>query len=157
MAESLLRAGEYEYNYSNYDKALEYFEDCKNLINSNWQVKNRFIKFCSEINLWKKTNETYKQIAKNKWSYYNTSSMEEAIDFLKSKNCSEQILKDYEHYYYLYKAYNESKSNRISNLNMARKLYDPIEFNGIIYYPGFTTHLYDKSRNEDDLQNRINQ
>lgn len=156
LAISLLRAGEKEYSYSNYDKALEYFEECKNLINSNWQVKNGFNKFRTNFeDLSFFIKETCENIAKNKWSYYNTSSMEEAIYFLKSKNC---YLPDYEYYYYLYKAYKESKSNRTSNLELARKIKDPIDFiNGIFYPHGFTTHLYNKSRKVTDLQNRISQ
>ena len=150
LVNSLLFYGE-EYtgeDYYNADIAIPYFEEALNIINSYWQVKN---KFCYLNRLKNKLAKSYEHIAKNKWTNYNISSMESAIDYLKkvdNLNVSCSLRKKFELYYYLYKAYNESKSYRTSNLDKARKF----EESGIN-----VSDIYYKSRHINDLLNVIEQ
>ena len=151
LANSLLFNGEEYVNYHDYynaDLAIPYFEEALNIINSYWQVKN---KFCYLNRLKTKLAKSYEHIAKNKWSNYDINSMESTIDYLKkveNLNVGCLLIKNFKLYYYLYKAYNESKSYRTSNLDMARKF----EENGIN-----VSDIYYKSRHINDLQNSIEQ
>ena len=73
-------------------------------MNGNWKVKDRF---GSRINdLKKKLGETYYEIAKEKWSNYDTNFMETSIGYFKNASYyNVGSSRGYELYYYLYKAY----------------------------------------------------
>ena len=92
-------------------------------MNGNWKVKDLF---GSRINdLKKKLGETYYEIAKEKWSNYDTNFMETSIGYFKNASYyNVGSSRGYELYYYLYKAFYESKYNRTANLDMARKFED---------------------------------
>ena len=101
-------------------------------MNENWKVKDWF---GSRINDWKKKlGETYYEIAKEKWSNYDTYPIETSIEYFKKASYYNfGSSRDYELYYYLSKAYYESKSNRTANLDMSRKFEDN-RCNGKIYF-----------------------
>jgi TolA-binding protein len=162
LALSLYQCGKENYDNYNYFDAKDYLEEALNFLNSNWQIKNR----CSNSGLLSdikiKLGRTFEKIAIQKWSDYNIYSMEDSFDYLRKANnyCDEKsLLRVTQLYYYLYKAYNESKSNRTSNLDMARK--NKIEnttcsVSGFSdYYRGNVHDLYDKSRRIDELENQI--
>jgi hypothetical protein len=120
---SLYYYGEERYNSKCYHDAKDSFEEALKILNENYKARDRF---ASKINDLKKyLGNSYYEIAKIKWNDYNTNYMEESIEYFK-KACSYNVgnPKDYQLYYYLYKAYYESKSNRTSNLDMARKFED---------------------------------
>ena len=115
-----------------------------------------------------KLNDTLIEIAKENWSN-NITSMETAMDYLrKAKNLynvssiEDFYLRAIKLYYYCYKAYYESSSNRTSNLDMARKYQKDGSFsayNGIFSNTGIddVNYLYNKSRNIDNLESQIGQ
>ena len=157
---SLNHYGDENYDNENYFDAKDNLEEALNFLNSNWQIKNRCYGYPSCIKL--KLGRTYEKIAIQKWSDYNIYSMEDSFDYLRKANnyCDEKsLLRVTQLYYYLYKAYNESKSNSTSNLDMARK--NKIEnttcsVSGFSdYYRGNVHDLYDKSRRIDELENQI--
>ncbi len=83
LANSLIFYGEEFVNHDDYynaDIAISYFEEALNIINSYWQVKN---KFCYLNRLKNKLTKSYEYIAKGKWSNYDINSMESTIDYLK--------------------------------------------------------------------------
>ena len=157
---SLNHYGDENYDNENYFDAKDNLEEALNFLNSNWQIKNRCYGYPSCIKL--KLGRTYEKIAIQKWSDYNIYSMEDSLDYLRKANNyrdEKMLLRVTQLYYYLYKAYNESKSNRTSNLDMARK--NKIEnttcsISGFSdYYKGNVHDLYDKSRRIDELENQI--
>jgi DNA repair exonuclease SbcCD ATPase subunit len=157
---SLNHYGDENYDNENYFDAKDNLEEALNFLNSNWQIKNRCYGYLSCIKL--KLGKTYEKIAIQKWSDYNIYSMEDSLDYLRKANNyrdEKMLLRVTQLYYYLYKAYNESKSNRTSNLDMARK--NKIEnttcsVSGFSdYYRGNVHDLYDKSRRIDELENQI--
>ena len=88
----------------------------------------------------------YEKLAREYWNNNGIYYMEKSIDYLnKSKNLNRilSIQKNLELYYYLYKAYYESNSYRISNLENAKK-FEENEIN--------VTNLYNKSKHISDLE-----
>ena len=162
---SLYQYGKENYDNENYFDAKDALEEALNFLNSNWQIKNRCSNngYLSSIKL--KLGETYEKISIQKWSDDNIYSMEESLNYLRKANnyCGKKDeLRVRQLYYYLYKAYNESKSNRTSNLDMARKY--KIEGGTFFSCKGFSdsgidsvNDLYYKSRHIDDLENQIGQ
>jgi len=158
---SLNHYGDENYDNENYFDAKDNLEEALNFLNSNWQIKNRCYGYLSCIKL--KLGRTYEKIAIQKWSDYNIYSMEDSLDYLRKANNyrdEKMLLRVTQLYYYLYKAYNESKSNRTSNLDMARK--NKLDENCTCsisgfsdYYKGNVHDLYDKSRRIDELENQI--
>ena len=95
------------------------------IFNGNyWKLKDKILSH-NVNNIKKELGKSYCEIAKIKWNYYDINSMEASLEYLKKANdYNVEYSKYYQLYYYLYKAYYESKSNRTSNLDMARKLED---------------------------------
>ena len=122
----------------NYEEAAEYYmkiikkfdEECF-YYESYQRFGEKLAKVC-----WKNNNDIY--------------SMEKSIDFLnkQSKKLKEPLsfINKLELYYYLYKAYNESKCFRTSNLEKAKNF----EENEI-----YVTGLYNKSKLIEELNNAI--
>ena len=107
-------------------------------------------------------------MAKNKWSNYDTKYMEESIEYAKKANnynVNVGTPKDYQLYYYLYKAYNESKYWWTSNLDMARKFENHRPTSGFFCYSFDykdyniydVTIYYNKSMHITELENQIEQ
>ena len=120
---SLYFYGGEKFENKSYWDAKEYFEEVLKFLNENWKVKDWF---GSRINdLKKKLGETYYEIAKEKWSNYDTYPIETSIEYFKKASYyNVGSSRGYELYYYLYKAFYESKYNRTANLDMARKFED---------------------------------
>ena len=161
LVKSLENYGIEQYNYENYSNACEYFEEALNIINSYWQVK----KEVDDTDIKKKISSSYFRLSKQNWNYYNINSMETALNYLRKaynydNNFWYRILRDYELYYYLYKAYHETKSNRTSNLFNAKQLGEQMtvfEGNTPINDKFCITVCYGISLNIDNLQNSISQ
>ena len=166
LIDSLLGYGQENYKNESYWNARENFEEVLNILNNYCEVRNRYInppyKFTKH-----KLSEDLVGIAKENWK--NTlNSMETSIDYLrKAKNIYndvynlEKYLRVTQLYYYLYKAYYESSSNRTSNLDISRKFktdgHSFSAFNGLIGDEGIgdVNYLYNKSRNIDNLESQI--
>ena len=160
LVRSLVRYGIEQFNNEYYSNACEYLEEALNILNSYWQVKKRYGNFNSLKN---KIGDAYVKIAKQHWSYHNTFSMETAFNYFRKAinyDYGKGIFSDYQLYYYLYKAYYESKSNRTSNLDMAKKFGDSMiifEGNTKYFNDYVIAECYNKSVNIDNLQNTISQ
>jgi len=162
---SLYEYGKENYNNENYFDAKDYLEEALNFLNSNWQIKNRCSSSGYLSSIKSKLGVTYEKIAIQKWSDNDIYSMETSLDYLRKANNyfdEKNALRISQLYYYLYKAYNESKSYRTSNLDMARKYQ--IEGSVFFCYTGFSdsgignvNDLYYKSRRIDELENQIGQ
>ena len=160
LVRSLVGYGIEQFDNEYYSNACEYLEEALNILNSYWQVRNRYGSFDF---LKKKIGDAYVKIAKQHWSYHNTFSMETAFNYFRKAinyDYGKGIFSDYQLYYYLYKAYYESKSNRTSNLDMAKKFGDSMiifEGNTKYFNDYVIAECYNKSVNIDNLQNTISQ
>ena len=160
---SLYYYGKERYENKCYYDAIDIFEEALKILNENYKARDRF---GSKINDLKKfLGNSYLEIAKLKWSDNYTNYMEESIEYLKKAySYNVGYPRAYQLYYYLYKAYYESKSNRTSNLDMARQFEDQRP-EGIYFLPifGKDTHIYDvttyynKSKHITELENQIEQ
>lgn len=164
LVNNLRRYGDENKKNKSYWNAKENYEEALNYLNSNWKVRNKY----SGINYIKmKLSDTLIELAKENWSN-NITTMETAMDYLnKAKNLyNNSIIEDFylraiKLYYYCYKAYYESSSNRTSNLDMARKYQKDGSFSAdnIFSNSGIddVNYLYNKSRNIDNLESQIGQ
>ena len=156
---SLQKYGIEEYNNQYYSNACEYLEEALNILNSYYQVKRRFSDY--EIkNIKEKIRDSYVEIAKQNWNNYNISSMETAINyFKKANNYINYYFGNYQLYYYLYKAYYESKSYRTWNLCQAKQYEDKRPNIVFLHNTGIydVTKYYNKSVRIDNLPNTISQ
>ena len=133
--------GIHEYKDKNYSYSLQLLEEALK-IKRKWF--NEYADVYYNVNYW--LSKVYEKLAKEYWNNNDIYYMEKSIDYLnKSKNLNRplSIQKNLELYYYLYKAYYESNSYRISNLENAKKF----EENGIN-----VTDLYNKSKHISDLE-----
>ena len=157
---SLDKNGIEQYEYKNYLDACEYLEEAINIINSYCEVRNK-IGVYEQKKIRNKIGDSYIEIGKQNWNHYNTNSMEAAINYFRKANkYTNSPVKSYELYYYLYKAYHESKSYRTWNLSKAKEFEDERP-QGFIFWPCTSiydvTEYYNRSLRIDNLQNTIKQ
>ena len=165
LVDSLYEYGCDLYKKESYSSAKENFEEALNILNSYYEVRDWYGNGIDKIK--RKLGETLFKIAEEKW-HNNINDMETAIDYLRQAKNLFDYLNDYRDYlsaaqiyYYLYKAYNESISNRTSNLDMARKCdYDPrtfFHYRGVFRTDGIgdINYLYNKSKSIDNIESQI--
>ena len=91
------------YNDKYYSTAIDKFKE---------SINNKYMTYDIKKDCEKKLGQAYEQLAKEKWNIYNADNMSEAIDFLteaeKFNSSVGTLKKNYNLYYHLYLAYNES-------------------------------------------------
>ena len=163
---SLYNYGKERYDNKCFYDAKDNFEEALKIFNGNyWKLKDKILSH-NVNNIKKELGKSYFEIAKIKWNNYDINSMEASLEyFKKANNYNVESSKYYQLYYYLYKAYYESKSNRTSNLDMARKFEDHRSSGMHMYILPFlndygiydVTIYYNKSKRITELEYQIEQ
>ena len=139
--------GRDEYYDSYYSYARELFEEALNILKGNSSVRNR-TGLLSDVKDY--LGMTFEKLGMDEWSNYNSSYMEKAMEYFnKAADLGYSIktkINNCRLYYYLYKAYNESKSYRTSNLSNAKYYQE----SGID-----VSYLYEKSSHISELEQNI--
>ena len=145
-----------------YSSAKESVEEAFNLYNSN----NKFQCNVSFDTTKAYLARTYYELALIEWNVYFTIDMEKAIDYLRKSAeldniDAKKLINNLKLYYYLYKAKNECESDRIFNLQQAKKFAE----SGInvayleeksIYISELKNNIEQKQRNISNLNYELN-